>query len=208
VSLNGRVLATPSARSEWIAYMQQDIGPTSSLTVLEVVLLGRLRQLGFSVPKSYRTEAMEMLDHLGVGTLAARTLPELSGGQRQLVYLAQSLFRQPKVLLLDEPTAALDLRHQLLVIDAVRRYAIENDGVVIAAMHDLNLCARFSDRVLCLSNGSIFADGPAHSVLTPNTIEAMYRVRTRIIHDEDGEFAITPIAAVNYENEEITHAAE
>ncbi|MEM8797027.1 MAG: ABC transporter ATP-binding protein, partial [Pseudomonadota bacterium] len=208
VSFNGRVLGTPSAKSEWIAYMQQDIGPTSSLTVLEVVLLGRLRQLGFSVPRSYRTEAMEMLEHLGVGNLAARTLPELSGGQRQLVYLAQSLFRRPKILLLDEPTAALDLRHQLLVIDAVRSYARVNNSVVIAAMHDLNLCARFSDRVLCLSNGSIFADGSPQDVLTSGNIETMYRVQTRIIHDEDGQFAITPIAAVSYEKEEIAHAAE
>lgn len=206
VLVDNVLLSTASERSEQIAYMQQDIGPTSSLTVFEVVLLGRVGRLGLSIPREFRNDATDMLTHLGIIHLAHRTLAELSGGQRQLVYVAQSLFRRPKVLLLDEPTAALDLRHQLLVIDAVCRYASETGAVVVAAMHDLTLCARFADRVLCLNNGCIIDDGVPSAVLTSNNIEALYGVTVRVKSDEEGYLSIVPLGAVGPKDEAMKHA--
>ena len=197
VFLSDKELATPSEKSEQITYMHQDVNQTSSLTVLEVVLLGRLRQLGLRIPRAFQDEAMQMLTHLGVDHLVHRTLSELSGGQRQLVYVAQSLFRRPKVLLLDEPTAALDLRHQLLVINAVNTYAAENNVIVVAAVHDLTLCGHFADRVLCLSGGTISSDGAAEAVLTSSNIKTMYDVEARVTRDDDGYLSIIPIAPVD-----------
>ena len=136
-----------------IAYMPQDTSAHSSLTVLEVVLLGRLNSLGLNLPKGLANEALEALDAFGLSSLQTRQLDEISGGQRQLVFLAQALFRQPRVLLLDEPTAALDLRHQLLVLERLRLIARKTGTIIGMAMHDLNLAAQYSDHVLGLGGG-------------------------------------------------------
>lgn len=197
VSLAGDDLPTSADRGRKIAYMQQDIGPTSSLTVLEVVLLGRLSRLGLRIPADLLEEAASILATFGVADLLDRTLAEISGGQRQLVYLTQSLFRKPQVLLLDEPTAALDLRHQLIVLEAVKSYAVEHGVVVMAAMHDLTLSARFADRMICLSNGTIVADGKPQEIMTADTIEAVYGVEARIRVDEDSNLSVFPVRAVN-----------
>jgi len=179
-----------------IAYMPQDTGATSSLTVLEVVLLGRLRSLGLQVPDTLREEAEEGLSRFGLQSLGARTLDAVSGGQRQLVYLAQSFFRNPEVLLLDEPTAALDLRHQMIVLDRVAAHCREKGTIAIAAMHDLSLAARCADRVICLSAGDVVADGPPADTLTGSLIKDMYGVEAGVVHGTDGITHITPLRAV------------
>lgn len=182
-------------RQDSIAYMPQDIGPTSSLTVLEVVLLGRLRSLGLSVPGDLAGAAEQILADFGLGALQGRTLDAISGGQRQLVYLAQALFRQPQVLLLDEPTAALDLRHQLVVLEAIRRHCAEHGTIAIAAMHDLTLAAQFADHMICLSEGSIVSEGEAAEVLTSARLRAIYGVEARISYDAGGRPQVTPLRA-------------
>lgn len=179
-----------------IAYMQQDIGPTSSLTVLEVVLLGRLNQLRFKIPSELYDEAYNMLVNFGVSTLAERTLSEISGGQRQLVYIAQAMFRKPNVLLLDEPTAALDLRHQLIVLDALKHYATQHNIIIMAAMHDLALCARFADTIICLSKGEIKSHGAPKNVLNANLIKTVYGVKANVFQNENGDMFIYPLAAI------------
>ncbi len=194
VALAGQALTT-AQRQDVIAYMPQDIGPTSSLTVLEVVLLGRLRSLGLSVPGDLVEAAEQVLAQFGLAALQGRTLDEISGGQRQLVYLAQSLFRQPRVLLLDEPTAALDLRHQLLVLEAVRHHCEEHGTVAVAAMHDLTLAAQFADHMICLSEGTITAEGEAAEVLTAARLRQIYGVEARITYDTGGRPQVTPLRA-------------
>jgi len=182
-------------RRQSIAYMPQDIGASSSLTVLEVVLLGRLGALGMRVPQGLADQALTALDMFGLASLQTRTLDALSGGQRQLIFLAQALFRAPKVLLLDEPTAALDLRHQLLVLERVRAYARSTGTVVAIAMHDLTLAAQFSDRMAGLKDGRIVAAGPAETVLTPALLETMYGIEAEIETAASGRLRVTPLRA-------------
>lgn len=195
VDLDGLTLS-PGDRHDAIAYMPQDIGPTSSLTILEVVLLCRLRSLGMSVPGLLCEEALGKLGGFGLADLQGRTLDQVSGGQRQLVYLAQTLFRKPKVLLLDEPTAALDLRHQLIVLEAVRGHAMTNGTIAVVAMHDLTMASQFCSRMICLHQGRIDADGKPASVLTEERLRRVYQVEAAILPSSDGGLTVTPQRAV------------
>lgn len=202
VAIEGRTV-DPSTRLGEVAYMPQDTSAASSLTVLEVVLLGRLRALGLRLPPELIVEAEAMLDRFGVAALAGRTLDAISGGQRQLVYLAQALFRRPKVLLLDEPTAALDLRRQLIVLQVVRE-AARQDGIVVAiAMHDLSLAARFADWFVVLSKGGVDATGPGGDVLTKDRLARVYGIKAEVISGADG---VPWIAALQAIGTDVDHA--
>ncbi|MBT3701299.1 MAG: ABC transporter ATP-binding protein [Alphaproteobacteria bacterium] len=196
VRLNGSGSLVADDRLETIAYMPQDVGVSSSLTVLEVILLGRLRSLGMRIPDKMHDDAGKALARFSLEALQARTLAEISGGQRQMVYLAQSLFRDPSVLLLDEPTAALDIRHQLVVLDQVARHCKANSTIGFSAMHDLSLAARFSDRMIFLSEGEIVADGPPVDVLDSRLLRDTYGVEAEIVRSSNGTLHITPIKAI------------
>lgn len=182
-------------RRDAIAYMPQDTGAAVALSAFEVTLMGRLHALGLRVPSELRAEAMRMLSRFGLETLAHRQIGSLSGGQRQMAFLAQVLFRAPRVLLLDEPTAALDLRHQLLVLEHVRNDAIARGTVAIVAMHDLSLAARFADRILCLHNGQVAEAGSPQEVLTPQTLANVYGVEAEVTHLSSGGLTIAPLRA-------------
>ncbi|MDT8327608.1 MAG: ABC transporter ATP-binding protein [Roseovarius sp.] len=184
------------ARRRRIAYMPQDTSAQSSLTVLEVVLLGRLGHLGLRLPPDLADEAMAALDVFGLALLAGRQLDAISGRQRQLVFLAQALFRQPRVLLLDEPTAALDLRHQLLVLEQLRGIAHNTGTIIGMAMHDLNLAAQYADRIIGLNGGQKTASGPAVDVLTPETLKIMYGIEALVTKVGDNPLNVRPIRAL------------
>lgn len=195
VELRGQPLCARS-RLGMIVYMAQDIAVTSSLTLLEVVLLGRLRSLGLSVPRALVAEAEAALDRFSLGSLQSRTLGEVSGGQRQLVFLAQALFRQPQALLLDEPTAALDLRHQLVVLETVAQYARDYGISVGIAMHDLSLAAQFAEHIVCLNAGTVEAAGPPAAVLNPDMLRQLYCVEAEVWRTGSGFYQVMPRRAV------------
>ncbi|MEM7524373.1 MAG: ABC transporter ATP-binding protein [Pseudomonadota bacterium] len=177
-----------------VAYMPQDTSAASGLTMLEAVMLGRLGALGWSTPKAVVDGAAALLARFGLDELADRPLDAVSGGQRQLAFLAQALFREPEALLLDEPTAALDLRHQLLVLEAMKAHAEDAHVPVVAAMHDLTLVARFADRILCLSRGRIVASGSPEEVLKPELIADVYGVEVDV-STTGGRLSVTPLRA-------------
>jgi iron complex transport system ATP-binding protein len=196
-AIAGLTPSTGAARAAGpIAYMPQDGGPPAGLTLVETVMLGRLGALGLRAPRTLVVEAAAMLDRFGLGALGHGTLDEVSGGQRQLVFLAQALFRAPAVLLLDEPTASLDLRWSLIVMQAARDWCAETGGVAVAAMHDLTLAARFADAMVCLCGGRVDAAGAPEAVLTAERLARVYRVEARIARDEDGRIAVTPFAGL------------
>lgn len=196
VSLDDTVLDA-RGRGSCIAYMPQDTGATSSLTLMEVVLLGRIDALGLSVPQALVRAARDALDRFNLGRLQHRTLDQVSGGQRQLAFLAQALFRGPRVLLLDEPTSALDLRHQLIVLEQVRN-RVSDDGVIaIAAMHDLTLAASFADRIICICDGAIAGDGAPSDVLTSALLRDVYGVTADLYRTARGSVGVVPHSAIS-----------
>ena len=194
LTLDGTPLS-PAECGRQIAYMPQDTGATSSLTVLEVVLLGRLRSLEMLLPADLVAEAVTALDTFGLAPFQTRRLDEISGGQRQLVFLTQALFRAPRVLLLDEPTAALDLRHQLLVLDRLRHLAASTGTIVAMALHDLNLAAQFADRLIALHDGTLRAVGPAEEVLTCDNLAAMYGIEADVLRLGNARLQVMPLRA-------------
>ena len=123
---------------------------------------------------------MDLTDSLG---FADRYLHELSGGEKQRVLIARALAQEPEILLLDEPSAFLDLRHQIQMFELLLRLNRERGLTIVAALHDLNLAALFFPRLVILCDGRIHRDGAPGEVLTENTIQEVYGIRVRIEHD-------------------------
>ncbi len=191
VGWDGRRAAPDGA----VGYMPQDNAARAALTVFEVVLLGRMRSLALRVAPDDLAAAEAALAELGIAGLAPRRIGELSGGQRQLVFLAQVLAGGPRVLLLDEPTSALDIAHQLQVLTLLRQATHRRGLTTIAVLHDLNAAARFADRVALLHGGRLAASGTPEAVLTEATLRHIYGADLRIIPGPDGRPVVVPVAA-------------
>jgi iron complex transport system ATP-binding protein len=121
-----------------------------------------------------------VLQRLGIDALATRSLDELSGGQRQLVGIAQALVRDPQVLLLDEPLSALDLNHQFHVMRVIRDETRQRGMVTVVILHDINAALRTCDRAMLLHRGGIVSFGASSQVVTPARLEQVFGVATRI----------------------------
>lgn len=178
--------------SNAVSYMPQDISGRAALTVAEVVLLGRVSQLGLQVTSQDLIAVGDVLDQLRISQLASKELAELSGGQRQLVYLAQALVREPQALLLDEPISALDLRHQLEVLELVRRLTQEQSLTTVCVLHDINAAARFSDKIAMLRGGHLIALGLPKDTLSTEQIGVVFDVDVAILEDNEGFRFISP----------------
>ena len=161
-----------------VGYLPQDVLATASLTVLESVLTSARSRSKATVER-----AAHVLERVGIAHIAHRFISQLSGGQRQLVALAQMVVRDPQVLLLDEPTSALDLHNQIEVLRLVRRAADSGHRMAIVALHDLNLAACYCDRLVLLHEGGVHAEGSPSEVLTPDVLERVYGFRARVLSD-------------------------
>ncbi len=175
-----------SKRPAVIGYMPQGIEAKAALSVLEVVLLGRLGRLGLRVSRTDLEAASTILDEIGIAALAGRDIGALSGGQRQLVFLAQALAASPSILILDEPLSALDIRHQLEISALVRRLTAERALTTLIVLHDLPCAARLADRIAILREGRLVAVGTVADVLTAANVRAAFDVEASIGQDETG----------------------
>ncbi|MBX2806984.1 MAG: ABC transporter ATP-binding protein [Hyphomicrobiales bacterium] len=178
-----------SERARRIGYLPQTLPATSSLLAYEFVLsachaAGALhgREAGLAIE--------EIFSSLELEALAFRPMRELSGGQRQLVGLAQVLVQKPQLLLLDEPTSALDLRWQIEVLRAVRKAAREDGSICLIAVHDLNLAMRFCDVIAILGGGRLLAMGPPDDIVTPSILREAFGVEARVERCSRGQAII------------------
>ena len=180
-ALDGRALdGLPPQHPDQPCYLPQDNSASAVLTVFEAVLLAGKQASGWSVSDAEADAVTRTLMMLEIEDLASRHLTELSGGQRQLVSLAQALVRSPRVLLLDEPTSALDLQRQVEVLELLRALARGQGLCVVIAIHDLNQALRFADQVAVLGGGRIVASGAPVEVLTPALLREVYGVEARL----------------------------
>jgi iron complex transport system ATP-binding protein len=198
VSLDGVDLATLSAveRAKRVTYLPQDVSAPAVLTVVESVLLARQHSISWRVSDEDLEVVGRILDDVRIAPLALRYLNELSGGQRQLVSIAQSLARAPRLLLMDEPTSNLDLQHQLEVLEFMRQVTAERRMMTLIAVHDLNLAARYADRLIVLTGGGVYAAGAPAEVLTPAMLREVYGVHATVAPGPDGHPQVTPHASI------------
>ena len=194
VLIEGFDASRMSARdiAQRLAYVAQQAPDTHGFSALEVVLTGRYPHLGRLEIEGDRDReiAFDAMGRTSVGAFAGRLTSSLSGGEHQRVFLARGLAQEPRILLLDEPTASLDIRHQIAVFEIAREFAAGGRAVV-AAIHDLPMAARYCDRLVLLNHGRVVADGTPTEVLTPANLAAAFEVHATVFRSPiSGRLAI------------------
>jgi len=182
-----------------IGYVPQSSTSAQALTVFEVVLMGRRPHIGWQSSNKDIEKTWDVLGLLKIEHLAMRSFNQLSGGEQQRVIIARSLAQEAKVLLLDEPTSNLDIRHQLEVMELSRELVVTQQLSVVYAIHDLNLASRYCDKIVMMKAGKIFAAGKPTNVLTPENIRSIYGVEVKItVHNQIPN--IIPIKPITTKN--------
>ena len=196
IAVGGRARSDMSRRrwARLVAAVPQHPILPPAMTAAEYVLLGRTPHLGYLATEGRAdvAAALSALDRLDAGDLGARALGSLSGGERQRVVLARALAQAPEVLLLDEPTAALDIGHQQQVLDLVEGLRRERGIAVVAALHDLTMAAQYADRLVLLDGGRVVAEGPPASVLTAEALARFSGARVSLLSGPGGELVVAP----------------
>jgi iron complex transport system ATP-binding protein len=180
-----------------VAVVPQETHPAFEFTVMEMVLMGRhphLRPLQLEGPGDLAI-AHDALTATGTAHLAHRSYMTLSGGEKQRVVIASALAQMPDVLLLDEPTASLDLGYQLDIASLLRRLNEERHVTMVLATHDLNLAAHLCQSLVLLRDGRVLMQGPTRDVLTSATVEQLYGVVADVTYNERaGHMTVIPVA--------------
>ncbi len=168
-----------------IAYVPQYTNNFFPMNVIDTVMMGRMPY----VKKDYSDEDKEIvfsiIKKMNLEKFAFRNIKEMSGGERQRVFIARAMAQQPKIIILDEPTSSLDLYNQLFILHTITKLAKENNITIIMTIHDLNLASMFCDNILMLKDAHIFAHGKPEGILTAENIYEMYKVRTEITTPEN-----------------------
>jgi iron complex transport system ATP-binding protein len=172
--------ASPEQLARQVAWVPQAVNEETAFTALELTLMGRTPRLGgWGLPGAHDVAlARALLEELDLHALVDRPLNQCSGGERRRVWLARALAQQAPLLILDEPTAFLDVRHQVQTLQVVRRRLGPDFGAV-AVLHDVNLVAHAATHVVLLKGGRVQAQGPTAQVLTAAALSALYDIEMR-----------------------------
>lgn len=182
-----------------VGYVPYTSSDTFPLTVVDTVLMGRHPHSKWKSLDRDLDIVYDTLKLMGIEDLAMRPFNELSAGQRQKVMLSRGLVQEPNILLLDEPTANLDVRHQLEVTKILLDLAREKSITIVMISHDLNIAAKYADNMILMYDGSIFAVGKPHEVLTEDNLRIVYGVDSMVINDEGRPHVILRDSIEGYE---------
>ncbi len=181
-----------------VAFAPQLVHLDLSLTVRQVVQLGRAPHRGWVRPFTKEDDLIvrQTLDDVGLLSAANRPVGELSGGQRRRVVLARAMAQQPDLLLLDEPTAHLDLRHEVALFATLDRLRVERSLTIVMTLHDLSQASAQCDQLTLIDQGRVVAAGKPADVLNPETIRQVYGVRVQVLHSPDhNRSVIVPVGS-------------
>lgn len=197
VNIAGLVQDKATQRARLVSYVPQVPVIPRGMGVVDYVLLGRTPHRGIFAADSEADLAIAaaVLHRLDLAGFAQREIQTLSGGERQRVVLARALAQQTPIILLDEPTTALDLGHQQDVLELINELRHERGLTVLATLHDLTLAARYGERIAILSSGRVAVEGSPAEVLTEETISKHFHASVRVVEDEDGPI-IVPVKKI------------
>jgi len=190
---NGKILIEDRDISEMdsveiarnLGYVPQEFPFSFLTTVFDTVLTGRRPYTSWRIGQKDMKIAANIIKMLDLEDFALRNMSELSGGQQQRVMIARALAQQSGIMLLDEPTSKLDIRHQLEVMNIIKTLSMEKQMLSIIVMHDLNLASRYTDRIVMLKSGSIASSGDPETVLTKENIRDVYGVEATVVIEDD-----------------------
>ena len=180
---------------ENIGYMLQNFHTHSGLSALEVVLLGAYNALNIKMDDNILQDALKLLEDFNILRLANIQVNELSGGQRQMISFAQVLLKNPKVLLLDEPVSALDLKHQCVLLEALKNTTKTKNLISLVVIHDLNLASLFCDEVVIIHDSKVYEKGAIKDIISKELIREIYGVNVEIM-DVNGRCFIQVINSI------------
>jgi iron complex transport system ATP-binding protein len=178
-----------------MGYVPQSATRVFPASVIDTVLMGRRPHLGWKSSEKDMEKVLKVLEQLGILQFAMRDFNEISGGQQQKVLIARAIAQDADILLLDEPTSNLDIKHQLEVMEIMDDIVKKKKISAIMAIHDLNLASRYADKILMMNKGQIFSAGNPDSVLTAKNIRQTYGVEVEVMSDRMRPYII-PIRAV------------
>lgn len=170
-------------KARLIGYVPQQMKSDFNLKVIDFVMMGRIPYSRFGFNEKDREISFSILKKVGLEGFEMRSLNELSGGEKQKVYISRALAQEPDILILDEPTSALDLKNQLDVMELLALLSKEERLSMLISIHDLSLASMFSDQIMMLKDRRLAASGSPQSILTEKNILDVYGVSCSVITD-------------------------
>ena len=183
----------PMQMARYMSYVPQSVKSSFSIDVYDTIMLGRRPYIGWSISELDREIVSKTIEFLNLEDFAFRKFNQLSGGERQRVIIGKAIAQSPRVFVLDEPTSDLDLKNQIQVMKKLKILVSDENSPkgALVAIHDINMAARFADRILLMSDGEIIAGGTPRNVLTPENIQKVFGVTSDVIESqEDNRFWI------------------
>lgn len=167
-----------------LSYLPQSSENFSTITVFEAVLLGLINELSMRVTPEQERQVQECLRLLELESIAFSSISELSGGQLQMVLLAQAIIKKPEILILDEPLNNLDIHRQFSFLDYISKLTYSSRMVTIIVMHDINLAARYAQSIMVMMDGKVYSQGPPCEIITRKMIREIYSLDCNIYENK------------------------
>lgn len=175
---------SPAKRAKKIGYVPQYNNHVFPMNVIDTVMMGRISFAGYKMRGIDKDIVFDLIEKMDLQKFAFKTIDQMSGGERQRVFIARALAQEPEILILDEPTSSLDLKNQMFTLNLITELAHKSGLGVILSIHDLNLTSLFADQVMILKESRIHSYGNPKETLTEEHIRDVYGVETAVTMEE------------------------